>query len=186
MFIIFFFLSFILIQSNKSDVNIKTKAEFIITLTWSSLDSKNQDDIDTYVQDPLGNIIYYKNKTSGLVHLDRDDRGSVDDIFVLEDGTVCSYDYNQEITTIRGFIPGEWVINIHMFAKRDRMPTNVEVKVEKLNPSMRIIAYKKYVMVIDREEITVVRFTMSSTGKISNKNTLSKILTSKVAMVGGM
>ena len=186
MFIVFFMISFVLIQPNKEDTNIKTNAEFVVTLTWTNTEKTGQDDVDIYIQDPTGNLLFYQTKQVGLMHLDRDDLGSQNDVFTLPDGTTCSYDFNQEIVTIRGFIPGEWIINIHMFAKRSTNSANVEVKVDRLNPSLKTIFYNKYTMHKYWEEITVVRFTMSSTGEVSNVNSLPKSLVpNSVGRFGG-
>ena len=52
------------------------KAEYIITITWPD---NNPDDIDTWIEDPNGNLIWFRNPEAGLVHLDRDDRGTAND-----------------------------------------------------------------------------------------------------------
>ena len=48
---------------------IDPKAEYIITITWAD---NNPDDVDTWVEDPNGNLIWFRNREAGLVHLDRD------------------------------------------------------------------------------------------------------------------
>ena len=53
---------------------IDPKAEYIITVAWPD---KNPNDIDTYVEDPAGNLIDFASPAAGLIHLDRDDRGNL-------------------------------------------------------------------------------------------------------------
>ena len=37
------------------------------------------DDFDIFVQDPLGNMVWYRRREAGFMLLDRDDRGGVND-----------------------------------------------------------------------------------------------------------
>ena len=50
---------------------IDPKAEYIITVTWGD---NRPEDIDTWVEDPDGRVIWFRNTEAGLLHLDRDDR----------------------------------------------------------------------------------------------------------------
>ena len=162
-----------LIKIEESKANIKTHAEFVITLTW---EKDNTDDIDIWVEDPLENVVHFRNKEVGLMHLDRDDIGYVNDQIILPDGSKVAYAYIQEILTIRGFIPGEWTLNIHMYKKREKEPTEAQVKIEKLNPQNKIIFFKTFKLKRVWQEITVTRFTMTSSGEFLNWNNLSKSL----------
>ena len=175
-YVMMFMVSFMLIVPERDQANIKTKAEFVVTLTW---DDASTDDVDIWVQDPMGAVICYKSKEAGLMHLDRDDLGKSTDKVVLPSGEIVEYKHNQEIVSIRGFMPGEWVINIHMFKKRDKIPTGVEVKMLKLNPSIKEVFLQKYKMGTLWEEITVVRFQMSDNGEIlSMDNTFKGLIES--------
>jgi len=181
-FVFLFMMAFMLITPEKKQADIKTKAEYVITLTW---DKDSLDDIDLWLQDPIGNTLYFQAQDVGFMHLDRDDLGFSNDSIALPDGRIKSIKINQEIASIRGFITGEWVLNIHMYNKRDFTnlsykhnkikPTNVEVKIEKLNP-YKLINYKTYIMKKHWEEITVVRFTMSAGGEIMSMSDLPKKL----------
>ena len=63
-------------SSEVGNYDVIVNAEFIITMSWPK-DSK--DDIDLYVMDPAGNIVYFRDKDNGLMHLDRDDLGDKND-----------------------------------------------------------------------------------------------------------
>jgi len=171
-FVFLFTCAFLMITIEKKKAEIKTKAEFIITLTWAD---SNASDIDVWLEDPLGNVLYFSSKEVGLMHLDRDDLGRLNDTITLKDGTWVSYDHNQEIVTIRGFIPGEWTLNIHLYRKAGKGPVPVEIKMDKLNPYKTII-YKKFTMNKDWEEVTIKRFTMTNDGSILAMNELPKTL----------
>ena len=166
-----FLISFLLIQPILKNAEVHTQAEYIITVTWP-LD--NADDVDTWLEDPLGNIVYFKNKDAGLAHLDRDDLGNQNDVVYLADGTAVKYPYNQEITTIRGFIGGEWTLNLHMYSKKESAPTSARVTVDKLNPTLTTIVAKNILLTERGEEVTVARFEMGTSGDILATNDIPK------------
>ena len=67
-----FSLSFDLINPSKQTKNVEAKADFIITVVWPA---DMDDDVDTYVEDPAGNLVAFMRREQGLMHLDRDDTG---------------------------------------------------------------------------------------------------------------
>ncbi len=168
-FVFLFFIAFMLIEPESNETQIRTKAEYVITVTWKH---DSPDDVDVWLRDPTGNLLYFKQREVGLMHLDRDDLGDAKDFYMLPDGTVISYNYNQEIVTIRGIIPGEWVLNIHMYSKKTKKPTDVVVRMDKLNPSVKTIVNQAYALEKKWDQITVLRFTLDSKGDIISRSKL--------------
>jgi len=166
-----FLISFLMIQPILKKAEVHTQAEFIITVTWA-LD--NSDDVDVWLEDPLGNMVWFRNKEAGLSHLDRDDLGSSNDTIYLADGSVIKYPYNQEILTIRGFIGGEWTLNVHMYAKREKEITIAHVTMDKLNPTLKPVFIKDIPLEVRGDEVTVSRFEMGSNGDILALNDMPK------------
>ncbi|MGD9157219.1 MAG: hypothetical protein PVG39_02320 [Desulfobacteraceae bacterium] len=156
------------IVPDKKDLK-KPAAEFITTITW---DLYNSSDVDVWVKDPAGNLISFKNKERGLTHIDRDDLGNLKDTFTLPDGRKVTYKYNQEIVTIRGFIPGEWIFNLHLYNKRSSQPVRVHFRMDKINPTVTTVLSKEILLKRHWEEKTVVRFTMSNDGKLIHMHDL--------------
>ena len=136
---------------------VKNKAEYYIKVSWPY---DSDDDIDTYVEDPLGHLVCFKRYEDGLLFLDRDDRGSFGE--TLQFGG----------ETIRGIIPGEYVVNLHAYYKRVNTPTPVEVEIVRLNPQYKTKFKETFVLNETREELTAVRFTLDKEGSISNINQL--------------
>jgi len=166
-----FVLSFILINPSKKENNIKAKADFMITVTWNKdLD----DDVDTYVEDPVGNLVAFMRREEGLMHLDRDDLGHRNDTINTPNGPI-EYKENREIVTLRGFVPGEYVVNVHMYMKREKAPTEVMIVLEKLNPYMIIMA-KNVILTTNGQEDTAFRFVVDSEGVVTKVNELKKTL----------
>ena len=93
-FVLLFIIAFLSINPSNKDADIKTKAEFVITVTWNV---NCKDDVDTWLQDPAGNVLHFKQKDIGLAHLDRDDLGIINDRITLQDGSVIEYPYNHSL-----------------------------------------------------------------------------------------
>lgn len=174
-FVMLFFLSFYMINQSKKEAQIETKAEIVITVTWPD---GFKSDVDTWLEDPMGRILYFRQDKVGLMHLDRDDLGCKLDEIILPTGEIVINPHNQELTTIRGFIPGEWTLNIHMYKKRDEPNVPVEVSIDKLNPSVKRIFFKVFYLTTQWQELTVTRFTTTQAGTFLNWNTLPKKLVS--------
>jgi len=179
-FVFMFMVAFSQIEPDRKDV-VKPKAEYIVTLTWELKDSS---DIDIWVQDPAGNLISFKEKEGGLTHLDRDDLGKSGDVYKLADGRVVAYNYNQEIVTIRGFIPGEWIINLHVYNKKNTWDSNAVVRIDKINPSVVTVFNETVILKEHWEEATVVRFTMKMNGDMIEFNKLPISLIEKASNMG--
>jgi hypothetical protein len=101
-FAFMFAIAFMLINSSEEEGNINTKAEVLISVQWPN---EHPDDVDAVVEDPQGKLVWYHNRDSGLMHLDRDDRGNLADNINIK-GDVVSSPINQETVTVRG-LP-EW------------------------------------------------------------------------------
>ena len=170
-----FALSFILINPSKQENNVEVKAEFIITVTW---DSFLDNDVDMYVEDPQGRLVAFMRREEGLMHLDRDDVGKYNDILDTPFGSV-EYDENREVVTLRGTVPGEYVVNVHMYVRRsDEAEPHVRVQLDKINP-FKIVSVKDVVLTDTGDEKTVFRFTVDREGDVTEMNQLPKILTKK-------
>lgn len=175
-FICLFMLSFLMMSKKIEEKSnkIESKAELVITITWDK-DSKN--DVDAYVEDPLGNLVFFRAKEKGLMHLDRDDFGLTNDTIMMGDGNTVTVRENREIVSLRGIVPGEYIINVHMYAERDKAEkTQVTVKLEKINPTFKTIALKEVELGITGDEKTAFRFTLDNAGDATNINELSKEL----------
>ena len=159
-FVLLFTVAILLINPAKKDADIKKpKAEFLVVVTWIE---KCDSDVDVWLEDPGGNLVHFRKKDTGLMHLDRDDLGTANDV-VYVNGQRIEFEQNQEQITIRGFIPGEWVLNLHLYNKNT---VKVRVRIYKLNPTSVTILNKEIVLDATGEEKTVTRFHMTADGDI--------------------
>jgi hypothetical protein len=171
-FVALFAVALLIVSPTKNDKSVDIKAEFIITASWPG---DMNDDVDLYVADPNGNIVYFKKQEAGLMHLDRDDLGTSNDRMIAEYG-VIENDDNRELVTIRGTMSGEYIVNIHAYAKREPVSTPVLVTIDKINP-FRTIVSKTIDLEDQGQEETVCRFTLNANGDVVSVNSLPKFFT---------
>ena len=174
-FAFMFAIAFMLINSSEESGNINTKAEVLISVQWPN---EHPDDVDAVVEDPQGKLVWYHNRDSGLMHLDRDDRGNLADNINLK-GDVVSSPINQETITVRGLQTGEYVINLLHYKSNFKEPLPVTVKVEKLNPSVELIYYGQHFLNGVGDEITALRFFVNGDKEVSDTNQIPKRLLTK-------
>ena len=172
-----FMLSFMLINPSKNENNVKSKADFIITVTWPA---EVDNDVDTYVRDPQGNLVAFMRREEGLMHLDRDDLGKRNDTIQTPLGPV-THPENKEIVTLRGFVQGEYIVNVHMYRRTDSKPlTEVIVQLDKVNPLFKTIVIKKISLGLSGDEKTAFRFKLDKDGEGVEVNELPIKLTKSV------
>lgn len=169
----FLFLVAIIFIAPPTDAgNVELKAEYIVSVKWPD---NSPDDVDTWVRDPKGSVLWFRNTDTGFMHLDRDDRGLQNDTIVVN-GREITNPINQEIITIRKLIPGEYIVNLHYYKSNTGKPVTAEVSVSKVNPSLEIVYYGKVVLESAGAETTVVRFSLDENGNVGGMNTLPKDL----------
>jgi hypothetical protein len=167
----------------EKDKKINAKAEFHITVDWPD---DCEDDVDTYVEDPVGNLVSFGRREQGLMHLDRDDLGKKNDTIRLQDGTTIEVKENREIVSVRGIIPGEFIVNCHMYYKRSEgKTTTVRVKLEKLNPQLKLVTVREVKLGQNGDEQTAFRFTVDKEGDVTSTNQLFKDICKSPGAGGG-
>ena len=157
-----FFIALLVINPEADQGKVESKAEFIITMTWPD---NHPDDIDLYVEDPAGNIVWYHNREAGFMVLDRDDRGGAND-FIVVNGQKITSPIRQETVSIRGIVAGEYTVNVDDYLSTTGKPVPVAVKVEKINPTVEVVYYDTIVLERGGQEKTAVRFTIAADGHV--------------------
>jgi hypothetical protein len=165
-----FFIAFLAIAQQKQDGKIDSKAEFFISMTWPD---NHPDDFDLFVQDPVGNVVWYRRRDIGFMSLERDNRGSAND-FMLVGGQKVRSSARQELVSIRGIVAGEYTVNAYHFTAHSDLPVPVTVTVEKLNPRVSVVAKKTLDMAGARVERTAARFTLDSNGDVVSTSDIER------------
>jgi len=166
-----FIMAFVLINPISKEKDVEEKSDFIIILTWHD---DSGDDIDLWVRDPDGNLLSFRNKEAGLMHLDRDDLGLANDHYFDEKGSKKYLYRNKEVASLRGYRPGEYLINLHVYNRKpDRykqmnQPLVGTVTLIKLNPYKEIMTSS--VDIKKRgQEFSMIRFTLDVDGEVEKK-----------------
>ena len=109
------------------------------------------------------------------MHLDHDSRGHLSDEERLPDGTIVKPRIYSETATLRGIVPGEYTVNIHLYGAwtgsnaMDHTPGTpysvpVHVRITKLNPSAVTMFDQEPRLERVWQEITVTRFSLRADG----------------------
>ena len=171
-FAFMFVVAFSFMSDPRETGTVDAKAEVLITVRWPD---GHPDDIDAVVEDPLGNLVWYHNQATELMHLDRDDRGSYADR-ILIDGREISNPINQEIVSLRALAPGEYVVNLLHYKANYSAPVPVTVTVEKLNPVVQVVYYGRHELAGAGTELTAVRFVLDGDGAVVGVSSAPKPL----------
>ncbi len=174
-FAFMFAIAFMLISDPTDGGKIDSKAEILISVRWPD---QHPDDVDAIVESPQGGLVWYHNRDTGLMHLDRDDRGIFADKMNVNGATI-SNPINQETITIRALQSGEYVVNLLHYQANYDQPLTVDVKVEKLNPEVELVYYGSHELQGVGDEKTAVRFSVDSEKNISDVNQIQKRLLTK-------
>ena len=169
-FAFLFIVAFLLIKPEAKREDFDRKAEFIVVMEW---DEERQDDIDLYVQNPSNTIVHFRNARANFMHLDKDDLGKRNDT-IMVNGVEKIVKINREVVTIRGIVPGEYIVNVHYYSdysehanvtRGPMSPLEVKVTVYKVNPYSEVWQGTKTFTRKGQEE-TFVRFTMDKNGGV--------------------
>lgn len=157
----------------QDESSIRTDGFYAVIMEWPDA---SQDDIDLYVRDPAGKIAFFSSRDVGLMHLEHDDQGAMSDQIQSEGGLV-KIERNEERVILRGVIPGEYVVNVHMYNKRDPKPTPVTIHLYRLKGEDEEVAKRDLTLPNKGDELTAFRFTVQDSGSVGDINELQQPLT---------
>lgn len=171
LFIVLFVLTVTQLKKQTTEVKknaLETDGLYAIVATWPE---DAPDDVDLYVQDPSGKYVFYGMQMVELMHLEYDDRGDLGDQAMTSSGE-AKFDGNRERVVIRGGMPGEYVVNVHMYAKNAAAPTTVKVSLYRLRGDDTEVLVKERVLKARGDEATAFRFTLAADGEMTGSNEL--------------
>ena len=172
-FTFLFFITILFINPISKLGNVNLKAEYIITVDWQD---DLPDDVDIWVQDPNGEIVSYLKKDAGWLHLDRDDQGIINDVVIINNKEVI-YPINREVVTLRGIIPGEYIVNLYLYEHKSKEPVEAKIIIEKVNPSLKLVYFNNTVLETKDTELTIARFNLDAKGDFTIGSLQKEILT---------
>lgn len=172
-----FLVSLVFINPEADKAKVDKQAEYVISVNWGK---DLVDDIDMWVHAPTGHTVSYLKKEAGWLHLDRDDRGTVNDTLMI-DGREVVHSVNEEIVTIRNRQKGEYVVNLYYYTADQKRttpkPIPVRVKIDRINPKFETVYVDTVELKAQDQELTAVRFSIDDDGTVSDFNKLPLRLT---------
>jgi len=164
-------------RKRAQEAALKTDGVYAVVMEWPNA---SPDDVDLYVRDPTGRIVYFSARDIGLMHLEHDDQGTTSDRINTPGGEV-KIERNEERVILRGTIAGEYIVNVHMYNKRSPDPTPVTVSLYKLKGEDTEAVRKERQLKTSGQEATAFRFTVREDGTVSDINELERPLTGGAA-----
>jgi hypothetical protein len=153
----------------KAKPSVDAEGMYMVRVDWAP----GPNDVDTYVESPSGGVTFFAAPNVGLVHLERDDLGvqgdSADQVAVK---------VNEERMTLRGAVPGEYVVNLHGYHLVGRVA--VRVRLYRLRGSDRVVHEQRVVLAEQGDEQTAFRFTLDGQGAVAGYSRLPKTLVGKM------
>ncbi len=168
-----FLVSLLFINPEQDRASVEKQAEYIISATWPKYLA---DDIDLWVRGPAGQTVSYLAKEAGWLHLERDDRGEVNDTLIIN-GQKQIHPINQEIITIRNRQAGEYIVNLYYYKSESTPPIPVDIRIDRINPKYKTVFRETVALDKIDQEITAVRFTIEENGDVLEINKLPAVLT---------
>ncbi|HET8742493.1 MAG TPA: hypothetical protein VFM41_07710 [Gaiella sp.] len=150
--------------------SIDTSGQYAVEVTWPA---SRDDDVDTYVQDPAGNVVSFSNSDVGLMHLEHDDLGRSSDV-ERHGGDVAVVRQNLERVVLRGVLPGEVTVNVHAYRKTTPGPCPVKVVLWRLRGNDKRLLERRLELRETGQELTAFRFTLDRRGELRDHNELPK------------
>ena len=167
-----------LIAPPRQPTSIETLGEYAIEVTWPG---NRDDDIDTYVEDPEGNVVSFSNRDVALMHLDHDDLGRRSDR-ERYGSRVAVVKANEERVVLRGVVPGEVTVNVHAYRMTSAGPCPVRIRLYRLRGEDRKLLDRSLTVSHTGEEATAFRFTLDAHGTLRGHNTLSRDLVAQTGL----
>jgi hypothetical protein len=153
---------------------VKPKAEYLITME-SSVDIDA--DPDLWLLMPSGKPVFYASREVGCATLDSDNRGFIDSIITLADGSRAKVESDKETTTLRCIEPGHYEVGVNLYAYRDANNVNLtsrndlglktHVEIVGLNPTLRTLFSRDVTLDSVGQTINVTAFNIDADGKLS-------------------
>lgn len=163
-------MAILLKETTKVKPTTPKNAIYSLVIEWPG---EMPDDVDLWVSDSVNHIVGFNRRegNAGSLHsLDHDDQGHINDV-----GPAGIIPKNMETVNLRGFYPGEYVVNAHMYAKRTNAPTSVTISLFKAKGGKKLKSVTKE-MVQNGDELTFFRFKLGERGEILGYDDKQKII----------
>jgi hypothetical protein len=138
------------------------------------------------VRDPQNRVVSYQAKDVGVMHIERDDQGWVNDVMAFLNLAPSQQLNNSETWVLRGKLAGKFTVNVHLYScaiDEKAVPLDqpidvpVTLKLTKLNPDLKKVLSKIVTLKKVWQEITAFNFVLDG------KNDVTTITEEQVDLV---
>lgn len=145
---------------------IRTQGEYAVVLTWPK---KCDADLDLYVRQPNGEIVYFNHMNGSVVHLEHDD--------IPANRLGYQGQQNYERAVLRQLGPGEYTVNVHSYSTYScEPPVPSVVELWRLRGEDVRVFSQRLSMGQSGDEQTAFRFSIRRNGESFGLNRLSRSL----------
>ncbi len=152
---------------------VEMKALYLLTIEWDvGIDA----DADIHLMTPRGRPVFYASREVGCATLDRDNRGFLDSIVELPDGSKTKVMTNKETIAIRCIEPGRYDLAANLYAYRadnfnqtdERfLALKVHAEIIGLNPAVKLLFARDVTLDRIGQTENVASFDMAQDGTIA-------------------
>ncbi len=168
------------------------KAEYLLSAEWDvNLDA----DVDIWLIPPGKKPVFYGSRDVGCARLDSDNRGFIDDVVTLADGTKVKVDSDKETISLRCVEPGHYDLGVNLYAFRQNGATQVgalhgpgvkvHVEIVAVNPKVHLVYAKDVTLERVGQTINVESFDLSNGGRIALAEPPLELVTAKAYRTAG-
>lgn len=150
--------------------HVETFGQYAVMVTWPS--SRHQD-VDVYVRDPHGQIVFYNRLAAGSMQLEHDDQGTLE--------TNYGHGTDFERVVIRQPDAGEYTVNVHDYTSYGTLPVDVMVELWRLRGDDAKLISQKVTLPNVGDERTAFRFRLDAQGDYAGSNRLQTSLLGSVS-----
>ncbi len=142
--------------------NVVTPGAYAVVLQWPR---SSPNDLDLYVRDPAGDVVWFARPAVGPLQLEHDDLGA---------GTRTNYAVgpNYERTVLRTAVPGTYTAVVHVYCQRQAGTTPATVELWKLGTDLRPVSVRRLAMIGAGDEQTAFRWTLDQAGNVVSTDRL--------------
>lgn len=148
---------FVAVALTSRPPQVKTYGAYAVVMTWPKADN----DVDLYVRDPGGSLAYFAQPQVEEMQLEHDDLGTARTAY-------AHANENEERTVIRTPTPGQWIVNINLYARHQGVaPIRVSVSLWDLKSTDHVVYSDTRQLTRTGDERTMFRFRLDQHGNVA-------------------
>ena len=158
---------------SEHESGVKEKAEYLASIEW---DVNVDADVDIHAMAPLRKPVFYASRDVGCATLDRDNRGFLDSVITLADGSQTKVESDKETIAIRCKEFGHYDFAANLYAYRidnvsqiasNSLGLKIHCEIVALNPTMKVLFSKDIVLNSVGQTVNFASFDMDRDGAIT-------------------